>query len=562
MRRVSQGRVLGSPLDSEPVRARRAVLLCLVTAVAVLLIGLGVAVLSPGGWTACKLLLLACLCLNAPWLGLSAATGLIGFSVRMLARDPVAYVLPQLALARTGRPGLRTAVAVCVRDEDVALVYGRLETMAGAMRAADVGRSFVLCVLSDTASDAVASAEHAAAERLRAVCGVDVLYRRRAENTGFKAGNVMSFLDDHAGLFDLMLCLDADSEMTLPAILRMVAVMQADPRLAILQATFHGQPALALFPRLFGFGHRYGLRIWAVGQAWWQGDQGPYWGHNALVRVAPFRAHCRLDALPDGALILSHDHVEAARLQAASWKVRVYAEDDGSTEAHPPTLPDYLGRDVRWAAGNMQYRFLLGRKDLGPLGRLQMLQAILHYVLTPFWFALLPLSALNGALGGAALVSRAPLAALLLTGWLTLHGPKLLGYLEASLRPKAASSSRGRPALVWVLAELAYTMLLDPVIALHKAWAVLMLAAGRRVAWSVQLREQHRVSWSDAIRSFWPHMAVGVAVEALFASTSLLAGAVGLVFTAGLILAVPFAALTAGSGAASVQPDGSRVDAI
>ncbi len=537
---------------AEPVRARRAVLLCLVLATTALLVSLGVASLSPGGWTVCKLLLLACLCLNAPWLGLSAATGLIGFATRMLARDPAAYVLPQLARAGTGRPSLRTAVAVCVRDEDVAAVFGRLGMMARTLWEAGVSDSFVLCVLSDTVSDPVAQAERAAADRLRATGGVDVLYRRRTHNTGFKAGNVMSFLDQHAGRFELMLCLDADSEMALPTILRMVAVMEADPRLAILQATFHGQPARALFPQLFQFGHRYGLRSWAVGQAWWQADQGPYWGHNAVVRVAPFRAHCRLDPLPDGRLILSHDHVEAARLQAARWKVRVLADDEGSTEAHPPTVPDYLGRDVRWAAGNMQYRFLLGRRDLGPLGRFQMLQAILHYVLTPFWFALLPLSALNGVLGGAVLVPRGTLAAVLLTGWLTLHGPKLLGYAEALLRPARAPPRRSLPVFLgWVAAELAYTALLDPIIALHKAWAVLMLAVGGDAGWSGQVREQHRVEWREAVRLFWPHTVAGLAIEALFAFTSGFAGAVGLVFTAGLILCIPFATLTAGIGLAA-----------
>ena len=39
-------------------------------------------------------------------------------------------------------------------------------------------------------------------------------YRRRSENTGFKAGNVMDFLGHHATGLDYFLCLDADSEMT------------------------------------------------------------------------------------------------------------------------------------------------------------------------------------------------------------------------------------------------------------------------------------------------------------------------------------------------------------
>jgi membrane glycosyltransferase len=97
------------------------------------------------------------------------------------------------------------------------------------------------------------------------------------------------------------------------------------------------------------------MRTWATGQAWWQGDAGPYWGHNAVVRIAPFRAHCRLPALPDGRRILSHDQVEAAMLRGAGWGVRVLLDEGGSGEANPPALPEFLRRELRWLAGNMQY---------------------------------------------------------------------------------------------------------------------------------------------------------------------------------------------------------------
>ena len=97
-----------------------------------------------------------------------------------------------------------------------------------------------------------------------------------------------------------MLCLDADSAMSARAVLRLVACMEADPRLGIVQHLIVGRPARAAFPRLFQFGMRAGMRLWATGQAWWQGDEGPYWGHNAIIRIAPFRRHARLGPLPDG----------------------------------------------------------------------------------------------------------------------------------------------------------------------------------------------------------------------------------------------------------------------
>ncbi len=518
--------------------------------VAACLVWLAAAVLAPGGWTALKLALLFCLAANAPWLGLSAATALIGFCVRIFARDPAAAVFPALRLVRQDQPvTLRTAIAVCVRDEAVAPVFARLAQLGTAIDHAGLSGRFSLCVLSDTAGDTLAKAEAHAFVALRAGCATPVLYRRRAVNTGFKAGNVMSFLDEHAGTFDLLVCLDADSEMTLPAILRLVRVMQADPRLAIVQSTFHGQPASALFPRLFQFGQLQGLRVWAVGQAWWQGDGGPYWGHNAIVRIAPFRAHCRLAPLPDGAAIMSHDHVEAALLQGAGWRLRVLACDEGSSEAQPPTLPDYLVRDRRWAAGNLQYRFLLRRRELGRLGRLQMLQAILHYALTPLWFAMLPLAALNAATGGTTELRWGRLLVLLGLGWLTLHAPKLLGTLELLLRPGVAAPFGGRAcALRLAACELVFAQLFDPIIALHKTAGVLRLAVGSHDSWAGQTRDEHAIGWPRAARLFWPHTLVGVALAAVFAAVSLAALLVSLPVIAGLLLALPFAVLTSVQG--------------
>ena len=87
---------------------------------------------------------------------------------------------------------------------------------------------------------------------------------------------------------------------------------------------------------------RHGMRAYTVGSAWWQGDCGPYWGHNALIRIAPFMAHCRLPVLPGGpplgGRVLSHDQVEAVLMRRAGWEVRALPEEAGSFEENPPTL--------------------------------------------------------------------------------------------------------------------------------------------------------------------------------------------------------------------------------
>ena len=91
--------------------------------------------------------------------------------------------------------------------------------------------------------------------------------------------------------------LDADSVMTADAMLRLVRIMQLDPRLGILQSLVIGMPSTSAFARIFQFGMRLGMRSYTIGSAWWQADCGPYWGHNAVVRLKPFMAHCQLPVL-------------------------------------------------------------------------------------------------------------------------------------------------------------------------------------------------------------------------------------------------------------------------
>jgi len=111
---------LSRPL-AERLGPRRAVVASLAAAVALGLLALGREVLAAGGWTPWEALILLCLAANAPWMGLSAATGLAGLAIRLLVPDPAALVLP--ALRRAGGPVRdRTLLAVCVRLEDMGAV--------------------------------------------------------------------------------------------------------------------------------------------------------------------------------------------------------------------------------------------------------------------------------------------------------------------------------------------------------------------------------------------------------------------------------------------------------
>src|SRR5215211_941437 len=358
---------------------RQALFFSLVAASMAGLLWLLAAALSVGGLDAFDLTLLALFAVTLPWSVIGFWNASIGFLIMRFARNPTAVVCPVAARIRGDEPIVAsTAILVCIRNEAPERVLRNLKPLMTGLVAAGVGERFHIYVLSDTSDPAIAAAE---ASQFDAFAGaragqIPLTYRRRTVNAGFKAGNVRDFCERWGRRHELAVTLDADSFMTAEAVLRLVRVMQVNPRLGILQGLVVGMPSTSAFARIFQFGMRLGMRSYTIGSAWWQGDCGPYWGHNAIIRIAPFMEHCRLPTLPGqpplGGRILSHDQVEAVLMRRAGWQVRVLPEEEGSYEENPPTLSDFVKRDLRWCQGNWQYLQLVGRPGLHTLGRLQL----------------------------------------------------------------------------------------------------------------------------------------------------------------------------------------------
>ena len=327
----------------------------------------------------------------------------IGLLIMRFARDPVAAVTPVVARVRGDEPIIAsTAILLCIRNEPPERVVRHLApTLEGLAAHADAGR-FHVYVLSDTSEPAIAAAEDACFAALAAAWRgrIAITYRRRTVNTGFKAGNIRDFCDRWGKDHELAVMLDADSVMTADAVLRLVRLMQADPRLGILQSLVIGMPSTSAFARIFQFGMRLGMRSYTIGSAWWQADCGPYWGHNAAVRLAPFMTHCQLPVLAEGSHVMSHDQVEAVLMRRAGYAVCVLAEEGASFEQNPPTLVEFIRRDLRWCQGNMQYWHFLRLPGLKPVSRYQLMFAILMFLGSPAWIGML--------LIGTAAVAAAP----------------------------------------------------------------------------------------------------------------------------------------------------------
>jgi membrane glycosyltransferase len=448
---------------------------------------------------------------------------------------------------------VNTAVVMTLRNEDPARAILRLKIVKASLDATGAGGRFSYFVLSDTSIADVAVAEVAAVAAWRQgnPDAARIVYRRRESNAGFKAGNVRDFCTSHGRDFNLMLPLDADSLMTGAAIVKLVAVMQAYPKIGILQSLVVGTPSASPFARLFQFGMRLGMRTYTMGQAWWVGDCGPFWGHNAIVRIKPFVEHCELPVIPGpppfGGHVLSHDQVEAVLMRRAGYEVRVMPFEDGSYEDNPPDVFEFIRRDVRWCQGNMQYVKLLGLEGLEPVSRFQLLWAILMFIGIPAWtvmIALLP--ALAYGAGQSPGFPAGSAKALFVVYLLMYLAPKIAGYADTLITPGEAARFGGylRFSLSAAL-ELVFSFLQGAVSTVRTSLFMIGLLFGKSIVWSGQDRDGRGITWGQAARALWPQTLFGLAVPGALSIISLPTLIWSLPLTAGYLLAIPFAVVTA-----------------
>src|SRR5262249_59135966 len=85
-----------------------------------------------------------------------------------------------------------------------------------------------------------------------------------------------------------MVCLDADSVMSGDCIVRLVGMMERNRHVGIIQSAPAVVRARSLFARIQQFAARLYGPMFAAGMHYWQLGDSPYWGHNAVIRVAPF----------------------------------------------------------------------------------------------------------------------------------------------------------------------------------------------------------------------------------------------------------------------------------
>jgi membrane glycosyltransferase len=546
-------RLIAAP--SALLAMRRALFFLLVALTIAAEIALCAFALSVNGLRLIDLVLVALFAITLPWYVIGFWNAVIALFIMRFARDPVASVTPAAALVDGSEPiKASTAILMCIRNEPPDRTIRNITPLVEHLVARGVGERFHLYLLSDTTDPAVARPEAARfREFTNAWLGrIEITYRRRRGNIGFKAGNIRDFCDRWGAIHDFAIVLDADSVMTADVVLRIVRIMQADSRIGILQTLVTGLPSTSAFARLFQFGMRLAMRSYTIGSAWWQADCGPYWGHNAIIRLAPFMAHCRLPLLPQTALInghvLSHDQIEAVLMRRAGYEVRVLAEEGDSFEQNPPTLIEFMRRDIRWCQGNMQYWHFLRIPGLKPVSRYQLLLAILLFLGSPAWIALLMLGTAAVAWSGSGAVFIRPDAGLILlvSVLVTWFAPNIATAIDVLAQAKLRYAFGGSARFLGSFAAATiFSLLLVPIMWFGHTLFLGGLLFGRTVGWTVQARDDHAVPFALAARQFWPQTLIGLLVVGVLAVTVPGAIPYALIIAGGPLLSILLAVLSA-----------------
>nr|WP_170539444.1 glucans biosynthesis glucosyltransferase MdoH [Ruegeria arenilitoris] len=517
-------------------------------------------------------ILLALISFNFFWISFTVCTVLLGMVSQARQERPV----------RQGRAQpLRVALLMPVYNEVPWNVLGNGRTMLEELRARGGKHHYAMFILSDTRDPETAAQEQASIEALRTTLapGLELYYRRREQNTDRKVGNIADWVSRWGGAWDAMLVLDADSLMTGRAIARLTDALARDPGAGLIQSYPQLIGAQSVFARMQQFANGvYGIAF-AEGLSRWCGQEGNYWGHNAIIRTNAFATCAGLPKLRSLSgqeqLIMSHDFVEAGLLRRAGWGVRFLPRIRGSYEETPPTLIDHALRDRRWCQGNLQHLRLLGSTGFRAVSRFHLFHGAVGYLMSPLWFALLVMWALIGQGKDASVLhyfspdnpmfpqwpemTETRHVLIILVMYAMLLAPKILGALALPLSGVRYEDFGGRTRfLASFLFEVVLSILYAPILMVQQMIAVFRTVLGVQKGWTPQARDGGTYGLRTLIVCHALETISGFALSA-----GILAGLVSVwlaPIAISLTFAVPLSALSGVSAAAARRMVGMPED--
>jgi len=464
--------------------------------------------------------------LLSAWVVTGFMTAMMGFYV-MLRGDSHSLSAKKVQ-HHTLDAATRTAIIMPICNEDVRTVFAGLRATCESVALTKHVQAFDVFVLSDSNNPTIQKAERAAWEELRAQLAsqpdqpqIEVYYRLRKRRTDRKSGNVADFCRRWGKDYRYMVVLDADSVMSGDCLVSMVKLMEANPTAGIIQTATQAIGHVTLHARAQQFASRVTGRLFTLGMQFWQMGESHYWGHNAIIRVAPFMQHCALARIAgSGGMsgsIMSHDFVEAALMRRAGYHVWLVADLVGSYEQQPPDLLAELQRDRRWCQGNLQNSRLIAEPGIHPVHRSMFATGAMAYLSAPLWLSFM-------TLGTALWLSGSPMIA----NWMLLPGelvslwawtlcmlflPRILGLAAVLLNRQQQAYGGTASLLRSAMLETLIALLQAPVRMLAHSLFVVVALTGLKLEWKSPPREAAAVPWRYALAQLAP-MSLMIAVLA------------------------------------------------
>ncbi|MFA7256711.1 MAG: glucans biosynthesis glucosyltransferase MdoH [Kiritimatiellales bacterium] len=486
-----------------------------------------------GGMNSCEIAILILFTILFTPVSLGVVQALTGFILLWRGRDP-ARLLNRLEKTDTLPDLPVTAVVLPIFNEDVSRVYEGLRAIYRSVERTGHLSRFDFFILSDSNDpNKWIEEEMAWAELCKQVTGFGrIFYRKRKTALNRKSGNISDFCRRWGGKYRYMVILDADSVMSGDCLVKLAQLMELNPQAGIIQAA----PVQALSESFFGRGMQFAGSLYGplfqAGLNYWQADEGNYWGHNAIIRLAPFIEHCALPDLPASktprAKFMSHDYVEAALMRRAGYEVWLAYGLGGSYEGGPPTLLDMAKRDRRWCRGNFQHSWLVLSPHVRPINRMHLALGIMSYLSSPLWLFFMiigtmqfwivsryPVHTFDSDVGLSSLldIGGNQLAITLFIIIISLlFLPKLLSLILILRRKETSHPFGGRlRATVSVVIEHLFSMLITPILMIFHSRFVLGVMAGQEVGWGPQRRGgKDGIDWGEALEAYGGHTLIGI----------------------------------------------------
>jgi membrane glycosyltransferase len=239
---------------------------------------------------------------------------------------------------------------------------------------------------------------------------------------------------------------------------------------------------------------------------------------------------------------------------------------EGSYEGQPPTLPDVVARDRRWAQGNLQHLGIVFSSGITTMGRLHLLMGATSYLMSLVWASSLVVGIVLALQGQQMIPSyfidektlfpvwpvTDPGAALRLffATMLVVLMPKFLGLALEIKRTRHAREALGTTrAVLGVITETLFSILLSPILMVTQTAAVFQVLFGLDSGWRTQSRDGAGIPFMEALRYHRWHMLIGVVMGLACYEASALVLAWMSPVIVGLIFAAPLTWLTSRAAA-------------